>query len=224
MISRRIFLTVSLFFAFLSIESASADTSLNIRTELEYWKTNLGGPTTSILSSIGIALYQESYAYGLNLSTVSVPVSSNDVFSATQSGYDISVGKTITNSLSLLVGYQLIRTGFIQKQDNSRSFDEYTHGPSLSFVASNRLRHRALLYLSASAGYLFTESIFSGQRSSANGQGINYSFEVGYLQQLSSSFDFNVFTNYQTMILKYESGGTWTPNQLSTGATLIYSF
>jgi len=212
-----------LYLCLFSSKSIFADTTLQLRTEAERWGTQLNANDYSLTNSIGIGHYFDNYFVGFNGTLLDVTVNKKNSVKFYHHDFDISVGTYLDHHFAVFTGLRYIN--FVVEYDNedSVSFEEDTYGPVIGGLAYIKLLNGLIFYSSINASWLRSTSNLENTNSDVNAKGYSYAAELGFLYQISHSFDFNIFSKYQRINLQYENG-EWQPDFLKSGFSIIYHF
>jgi len=199
---------------FLLVESCFA-ISFDLRGEYENWNSGLSGTATALLGGFGATHAIDSkLSVGGGLVAGKYGNSADATTDISRFDIDLTASYRLQPLISVYAGYQLIQLDYTNKDDNSRSFDDRSHGFGVGAARYFPLKPRWLLYGGAGlTGVYATSTLNNG--SEDVGIGYSSSLNAGVLYSIDkiSSVASGFKTRWSSIDYRGDSG-KWSHNAI----------
>jgi len=218
-----------IFISFLTlfVNTVNARTAIDARIEYESWNTGIEGNANAAVLGLGVTqsifsvsnisagITRGDYQFDKNTDS---PLIRTDV--------DIVVSYPLYPQITLFSGYRHTKISYENNQDDTRTFDDNSHGPGIGMAGFQLLNAKWIAYTRMGSSFLFSKIDYTNpNKKDISGKGISFGIEGGIIYQFLASSTAGVALKYQNTAIDYDSEiENWEHNYLRFGLSLSHYF
>ena len=210
-------LLIALVFVILSAFQANViAASVDVRSEYERWESGLGGTSSSLMIGLGGShKINSKISLGGSIITGKFSTDAHAVSDTSRTDLDMVLNYQLYPTIPVYVGYQQRRLSVVNKDDQSRSFDDIQHGIGLGITKYLPIKPRWLLF----GGMTFNAIVAASDLKEGptdRGKGFSSSIRVGTLYSISQIFSLGLSVKARSTNVDYGGdAGHWSHNSFA---------
>ncbi len=199
--------------------------SLDVRGEYENWSSGLGGTSTAFMKGLsGTFDLNHKFALGVGIVTGDYKTDTIAKSNIDRMDTDLTLSYQYQPGISIFAGYQFIQLDYNNSFDNTRSFEDTSHGLGVGVAAYHRLGKRWYAYGGLGLTLIYASSdLENGVKDRGIGYGSGFNGGVLYGINSKTSVATGIKTRLTTLDYKGDSG-QWAHNYTRLVVSLTRAF
>lgn len=204
------------------IAAKTGGTSVEFRSEIENWKSGLGGTTSALLMGAGVShKFNEKVTITGGFISGKHNMDSDNGVKITRNDFDIAGLYQFQQPYFAFVGYRLIR---LDVEDNIRPFKDNIHGLGIGVGGFLPVRKNIYAYARTSFSLLLSAIKYTSLPIDRGG-GTSFGTEGGVIYQFKKRTNAALSVKYQSISVDYKNGASnWVNSYIRLGLSISHSF